>query len=180
LGAAASRARLAGDLRDCSVLHLACHGFVDARTPGRTGIALSPTEQDDGYFTIADALELDLDADLVVLSACETAQGEMRAGEGIESLARAFLYSGARGVVASLWQVDDRAAARTMELFYRAWLEEGRPPARALREAKLALLRGELELGPARGVALGAQAAPGAAAGHPSSWAPFVHVGMAR
>jgi CHAT domain-containing protein len=181
LGDRASRARLGGDLRGFAALHLACHGHVDAEDPLRTGIALAPAEGDDGWFTIADALELDLDADLVVLSACQTARGEARAGEGVESLARAFLYAGARGLVASLWQVDDRAAARTMEGFYRAWLEQGLPPARALRAAKLALRRGELELGPARGVALeGSRARTALDAGHPFLWAPFVHVGLAR
>ena len=180
LGESAARERLAGDLRMYSVLHLACHGYIDSDLPQRTGLALSPTEHDDGYFTIADALELDLDADLVVLSACQTARGEAKAGEGVESIARAFLYAGARGLVASLWQVDDRAAARTMDAFYKAWLQEGRAPAEALRAAKLAVRRGELELGPGRGVGVGAAARPAAAAdvGHPYYWAPFIHIGL--
>jgi CHAT domain-containing protein len=91
------------------------------------------------------------------------------------------MYSGARGLVASLWQVEDRAAARTMEAFYRGWLREGLPPARALREAKLALRRGEVELGPARGVAGSAESKPAPAAldsGHPFFWAPFIHIGL--
>jgi len=181
LGARASRTHLQGNLRDFSVLHLACHGFIDAAHPQRTGIALSPTAADDGWFTIGQALELDLDCDLVVLSACQTARGEVRAGEGVESLARAFLYAGARGLIASLWQVDDLAAGRTMADFYASWLREGHAPAHALRAAKLALRRSEVGLGPERGVSLEAQALNRSLAadpGHPFYWAPFVHVGL--
>ncbi|HKB15961.1 MAG TPA: CHAT domain-containing protein, partial [Planctomycetota bacterium] len=116
-GMAASRARLAGDLRRFSVLHLAAHGFVDRERPQRSGVALAFGEGEDGYFSIADALDLDLDANLVVLSACETARGEAKAGEGVESLARAFMHAGARAVVASLWQVEEGAAEETMRAF---------------------------------------------------------------
>ncbi len=181
LGEEASRERLSGDLRGYSVLHLACHGFVDAEVPRRTGIALSFSGADDGYFTILDALELDLDADLVVLSACDTARGEARAGEGIESLARGLMYAGARSVVASTWKVHDAAAARTMQAFYRGWLQQGLPPARALREAKLALRRGHIDLGPPRGAGVGSEsgaAGPAPEFGHPYYWAPFLHIGL--
>ncbi len=186
LGRSASRTRLGGDLRGYSVLHLACHGVVDAELPEHTGIALAPNAGDDGWFSILDALELDLDCEFVVLSACDTAQGAVRAGEGVESLARAFLYAGARGVVASLWQVSDWAAADTMRTFYEAALVRGLPLPRALRETKLMLRRGAVDLGPAR-IAMG----PGVAkegsaiglvpeAGHPFFWAPFIHIGLAR
>jgi hypothetical protein len=102
-----------------------------------------------------------------------------RDGRGVRVGARArarFLIAGARGFVASLWPVDDRAAARTMEVFDRGLLREGLPPPRAQREAKLALRRGALELGPARGV--GASAVSAAAA-HAFFWAPCVHIGLA-
>jgi CHAT domain-containing protein len=161
LGAEASRDRLRGDLRGYSVLHLAAHGFVDRNSPRRTGLALSFTGEEDGYLTIEDVLELDLDADLVVLSGCETARGEVRSGEGIESMARAFLHAGARGVVASLWQLDDRAAADTMERFYEGWQRGGAPIGRSLREAKLELRRAADTV-------------------HPFYWAPFVYVGFPR
>ncbi|HET6201278.1 MAG TPA: CHAT domain-containing tetratricopeptide repeat protein [Planctomycetota bacterium] len=175
LGRHASRLRLRGDLRAYSVLHLATHGSVDREFPERTGIALSSGEGEEGFFAIADALELDLDADLVVLSGCQTARGEVRAGEGVESIARAFLYAGARGVVASLWRVEERTAVETMEAFYRRALEEGLSPSRALREAKLAVRRS----GDKRGA--WSDAGPGAAeSGHPFFWAPFVYIGSLR
>ncbi|HKB16954.1 MAG TPA: CHAT domain-containing protein, partial [Planctomycetota bacterium] len=178
LGAEASPRRLAGDLRRYSFLHFAAHGYVDRDSPQRTGIALSFREGGDGYFTIADALELDLDANLVVLSACETARGETRAGEGVESLARAFMYAGARGVVASLWQVEDEAAAGTMRSFYRGMLREGLGPAPALRHAKLSV-RGSKEVRDLRGVG-GVKTPVQVERGHPFFWAPFIYVGLPR
>lgn len=176
LGREATRARLGGDLRAYAVVHLACHGFVDPEQPRRGGLALSPASEGEGWFTIQDALELDLDARLVVLSACETARGALRVGEGVESLARAFLHSGSRAVVASLWQVADWAAAETMQGFYAGALERGLPPADALREAKLDLRRSRALRG------LGLEAAPqaGIEAGHPFFWAPFIHIGLPR
>ncbi|HKB17020.1 MAG TPA: CHAT domain-containing protein, partial [Planctomycetota bacterium] len=181
LGAEASPRRLLGDLRRYSVLHFAAHGYVDPEVPQRTGIALSFREGGDGYFTIADALELDLDANLVVLSACETGRGKPQAGEGVESLARAFMYAGARGVVASLWQVGDEEAAGTMAAFYRGVLKEELDPARALREAKRAI-RGRGGRREVRGVGLGpVESRPAdVEAGHPFCWAPFIHVGLPR
>ncbi|HKB17301.1 MAG TPA: CHAT domain-containing protein, partial [Planctomycetota bacterium] len=181
LGAEASPRRLSGDLRRYSILHVAAHGYVDLEFPQRTGIALSFPEGGDGYFTIADALELDLDANLVVLSACETGRGKPQAGEGVESLARAFMYAGARGVVASLWQVADEEAAGTMAAFYRGVIKEGRDPGRALREAKLTV-RGRGGSRELRGVGLtSVQSKPtDVEAGHPFFWAPFIHLGLPR
>jgi CHAT domain-containing protein/Tfp pilus assembly protein PilF len=186
LGSAASRARFGEDLRRYSILHVACHGFVDAAIPQQTGVALAASAGDDGWFSVQDALELDLDCDLVVLSACDTARGEVKAGEGVESLARAFLYAGTRSIVASLWRVSDCAAAETMRAFYEGALERNLACARALREAKLSVRRGEVDLGPARssmglGVdAAGSQGAESAPEGHPFFWAPFIHIGLVQ
>lgn len=179
LGDQANRERLEGDLRRYTAIHLACHGFVDSENPDGTGIALSPGENDDGFFTIGDALELDLDCALVVLSACQTARGRLRGGEGVESLARAFLYSGSRGVIASLWPVDDQAASRTMADFYVRWLGEGAQPPEALRLAKRSLRLGEAEPGTLRGVKRRSGSKKIVDAGHPFYWAPFIHIGLA-
>jgi CHAT domain-containing protein/Tfp pilus assembly protein PilF len=177
LGAEASPARLAGDLKGYEIIHLAAHGYVDREVPARTGIALAFGEGAGGYFTLADVLDLDLDARLVVLSACETAAGQVQRGEGMESMARAFLHAGARGVVASFWQVSDRAAAETMTRFYQA-LQAGSPPSRALREAKLALRRSASPGG--TGKAKPAKGSRPADMSHPFYWAPFIHVGLPR
>ena len=91
-----------------------------------------------------------LQADLVVLSACETALGEEQRGEGLISLARAFQYAGARSVVASLWSVADQTTAELMIRFYRH-LRSGLPKDEALRAAQLEFIRGPIEMEDADG-----------------------------
>ena len=95
----------------------------------------------DGFLRLHDVYELELSADLVVLSGCQTALGKELGGEGLVGLTRGFMYAGARSVVASLWQVDDESTAELMKRFYRAMLKEGRRPADALRTAQLELSR---------------------------------------
>ena len=95
----------------------------------------------DGFLRLHEIYNLDLDADLVVLSACSTALGKEVHGEGLIGLTRGFMYAGASRVVSSVWNVDDRASAQLMSRFYEAMLAEELPPATALREAQLSLLR---------------------------------------
>ena len=122
----------------------------------------------------------------MVLSACSSATGPIRAGDGIESLARAFLYAGSRAVVASLWDVEDEAAVRTMEPFYRGVLRDGRAASEALREAKLQLRtrfgaggapRGVGTVAPEAGPRPAADAAELLPFDHPYYWAPFIYIG---
>jgi CHAT domain-containing protein len=84
---------------------------------------------------------LELRADLVVLSACETGLGRDIRGEGLIGLTRGFMYAGAPRVVVSLWSVSDRATAGLMTGFYEQMLKSGKPPAAALRSAQLAMLK---------------------------------------
>ncbi len=125
------------------VVHFATHGLIDARTPELTGLLLSRLGADgkpkEGFLSLADIYNLQLGADLVVLSGCETALGREVRGEGLVGLTRGFLYAGAARVAASLWRVQDRATAELMGRFYRAMLQEGKSPAAALREAQLAI-----------------------------------------
>jgi CHAT domain-containing protein len=93
----------------------------------------------DGFLQLHDVYNLKLSADLVVLSACQTALGKDVRGEGLVGLTRGFMYAGAPRVVASLWQVDDAATADFMREFYSAMLTEGKRPAEALRVAQLRL-----------------------------------------
>lgn len=116
----------------------------------RSGLALAganawlqgkrlPNESDDGILTGEDASGLDLLAtDLVVLSACETGLGDIRVGEGVFGLRRAFLLAGAKTLVMSLWKVPDAQTQMLMEDFYKRILA-GRPRAEALREAQLSI-----------------------------------------
>ncbi len=126
-------------------LHFATHGVIDTEHPELSGLALSLRDRrgdrQDGFLRLHDIYNLELNAKLVVLSACRTALGKEIRGEGLMSLTRGFFHAGARRVVASLWNVDDRARAELMERFYRQLLREGRPPASALRQAQLALAR---------------------------------------
>lgn len=120
-------------------LHIASHGWIDEREPASSFVLLAADEEagDDGLLQIHEVFNLDLSAELVVLSGCETALGQRIDGEGLLGLARAFLYAGARDLVVSLWPVSDHATGELMVAFYRQ-LAAGRPPAEALRHAKLA------------------------------------------
>lgn len=125
-------------------VHLACHGLVDPERPLRSALALSPTAADDGQLTCFELFGTDIDADLVVLSACQTGKGRVYRAEGIVGLTGAFLHAGARGVVCSLWDVDDAATSALMTKFYELWNAEpgqaaDNPPltaAEALRAAQ--------------------------------------------
>lgn len=142
----ASREMVLGSrLADYRVIHFATHGLIDARTPALSGLALSQVDAagrpQQGFLGLPDVYGLDLTADLVVLSGCETALGREIRGEGLVGLARGFMYAGATRVMASLWNVRDRSTAELMGHFYRSLLAEGRPPAAALRQAQLLMLR---------------------------------------
>ncbi|MFL6263962.1 MAG: CHAT domain-containing protein [Thermoanaerobaculia bacterium] len=146
LGFAANRdAVLSGDLRAYRVIHFATHGIADARTPELSGLMLSSVDATgrprEGFLGLADLYDLDLAADLVVLSACQTGVGKEVRGEGLMGLTRGFLNAGVPRVVASLWKVEDRTTAELMSRFYRALWAQGLSPAAALREAQRSLRR---------------------------------------
>jgi CHAT domain-containing protein len=126
------------------IIHFATHGMMDTRHPEMSGLVLSmfnkKGEYQDGYLKLADIYNLKLSADLVVLSSCESALGKDLGSEGIIGLPRAFLYAGARSVIASLWKVDAAAAVPLMKTFYSR-LQRGEPPPQALRDAQLDLLK---------------------------------------
>ncbi len=136
---------LSGRLRDFRYVHFATHGVFDAERPELSGLALSRVDPAgkprEGLLRLRDIYDLDLNADLVVLSGCETALGKEIRGEGLLGLTRGFLYAGAPRVVASLWWIDDRATADLMAAFYQGLWSEGLRPAAALRKARLALAK---------------------------------------
>ena len=155
--------RLAQDYR---ILHFATHGKV--MEDPRFSLLAFYGPQDSVFLSdaiahgiaglyLADLYNLQLNADLVVLSACETGLGRLYRGEGIASLARGFTYAGAKSLVPSLWAVGDLSTKRLMEDFY-SYLAEGMPKDSALREAKMKRL---------------------VEAGDPSQWAAFVLMGDA-
>ena len=136
---------LSGDLRSYRVVHFATHAVADTGAPELSGLVLSLVDAAgkprEGFLNLTDVYELDLDADLVVLSGCQTALGKEVRGEGIMGLTRGFLYAGVPRVVASLWKVQDRTTAELMDRFYRALWQGHLPAAAALREAQRSLRR---------------------------------------
>jgi CHAT domain-containing protein len=146
LGPAANReAVLSGDLRDYRILHFATHAVANTLTPELSGLVLSQVDAEghprEGFLSLSDIYELDLDADLVVLSGCQTALGKEVRGEGLLGLTRGFQYAGVPRVVASLWRVQDRATAELMTRFYQAMWRDHLSAAAALREAQRSLRR---------------------------------------
>jgi CHAT domain-containing protein/Tfp pilus assembly protein PilF len=134
-----------GGLGHRAVIHFATHGLLDSEHPDLSGLVLSLVDASgkpqDGFLRMQEIYNLRLPAELVVLSACQTALGREVRGEGFVGLTRGFMYAGARRVAASLWEVDDESTAELMKRFYRAMLKDGRRPADALRAAQLELSR---------------------------------------
>ncbi len=151
LGAEATEERAKSLGRDVNIVHFATHGRLDERFPLNSFLALTiPEEYREGYDNgLLQAWEIfermRIDADLVVLSACQSAVGTEQGGEGLIGLTRAFQYAGARSVLATLWSVADRSTAELMVRFYRH-LRGGRPKDEALRAAQLELLRGPIQV----------------------------------
>jgi CHAT domain-containing protein/tetratricopeptide (TPR) repeat protein len=137
----ASLERIAGsELSESRVVHFATHGLLNNTHPELSGLVFSLVDPQgrprNGFLPAYEVYNLRLNADLVVLSACQTALGEDIRGEGLVGLTRAFMYAGTPRVVASLWRVPDSATAALMARFYRGLFTENRRPADALRLAQ--------------------------------------------
>ena len=184
IGARATEAEVkrlsaAGELAKYRILHFATHGLLAGQLTGTNepGLILTPpataTSNDDGYLSGSEIAGLKLDADWVILSACNTAGGDGKgeAAEALSGLARVFFYAGARALLVSHWEVDSDAAVKLVTRAIAALAEDplakdkiiGR--AEALRRAMLSAMVDTTR--PANWVP----------ASHPSVWAPFVVVG---
>jgi CHAT domain-containing protein len=131
-----------------ATIHLATHGVLDNRDPLNSYLLLTKTEdetENDGLLHAREIIDLNLDADLAVLSACETGNGRISPGEGVIGMSWAFLVAGARSVVVTQWRVNSASTARLMENFYQAMARQrdlnGRSKSQAIREASLRLLK---------------------------------------
>jgi CHAT domain-containing protein len=125
VGKDATEARFKQDAGRFGVLHLATHGFFNRVDPLFSGVELEADTANDGRLQVFEILGLRLDADLVTLSACNTALGggelsDLPAGEELLGLTRAFLSAGSRSVIATLWEIEDRTTAQFVADFYRA------------------------------------------------------------
>ncbi len=151
-----------GDLAKYRMLHFATHGIALPETPSLSALVLSQTkkalEGEDGFLTMAEIAKLRINADQVVLSACDTGLGKLYAGEGVVGLTQSFFVAGARAVSVSLWEVADDSTAELMSSTYDTMQTKGRGFAQAMAEAKRALIKG-------------------GRFSRPYYWAPFVHYG---
>ncbi len=163
---ATKKAILAQPLANYQMLHFATHAEVDWNNPQLSAIQLASDTQlntlfENPHLSIGEISQLDLNAELVVLSACDTASGKVISGEGPIGLSRAFFEAGAKRVLATLWPVDDQATALLQEKFYEGLLIDELPPAQALRQAQLFI-----------------QQKP--AYRHPYFWAGFTFIGKSK
>lgn len=168
LGVAASEAALKGlPLVDYGVLYFATHGLVSGDAVGdavlgEPALALTGGDGEDGLLTATEIAKLKLNADLVVLSACNTAVGDAPGGQALSGLARAFTYAGARSLMVSHWPVESRSAVRMMtDIFEHRAADSTLSAAEAQREAILSMIDNPQN----------------PAWSHPAYWAPFVLVG---
>lgn len=147
-------------LKEFSLVHFATHGVVDENSPELSRIFLqTETGAEDGNLFAGEIYNLQLNADLVTLSACQTGLGKISKGEGVIGLSRALIYAGAKNIIVSFWSVADESTAQLMTNFYKQLLEN--PSAnysRDLRKAKLQLLNGQYSA--------------------PYYWAPFILIGF--
>jgi len=151
-----------GALAKYRMLHFATHGIALPETPSLSALVLSQTtkamEGEDGFLTMAEIATLRIDAEQVVLSACETGLGKLYAGEGVVGLTQAFFVAGARAVAVSLWEVADDSTAELMLSAYDTMQTKGQSFAQAMADAKRVLIKG-------------------GRFSRPYYWAPFVHYG---
>jgi CHAT domain-containing protein len=146
---------------DYNIIHLAMHTKIDNEESMHSKLIFSQNNDsiDDGFLNTYEIYGMDLNADMVVLSACNTGAGKTNNGEGIMSLARGFICAGVPSIIMTLWKVDDKSGSDIMTLFYKK-LNEGLPKDVALQQAKLEYLESASQL-----------------RSHPYFWAPYVGIG---
>lgn len=140
LGEEASKIAFEEKAKNFSLIHLATHAIIDDQFPDYSYLAFSPTDSTTNKLYIHDLYNYDLQANLVVLSACETGLGDLHKGIGMLSLAKGFKYAGATAMLTTLWKIDDESSAELMDYFYTN-LAEGMPKNLALQKAKLTYLK---------------------------------------
>ncbi len=142
LGDDASEARFKQQAGQFKIIHLATHGLIEENYPLSSGVLLNPGEQDDGLLQAHEVLALKLDANLVTLAACRSADGKFSRAEGLVGLSQAFLYAGADTVLASIWDLQDAHSATLLQPFYQS-RHTGLGNDQALREAQLGMLHSQ-------------------------------------
>lgn len=128
-------------LMEYRVIHFACHGILDASFPHRSALVLALDEdiEEDGFLQVREIYNLNMKADLIVLSACQTGKGKLEKWEGIMGLPRIFFYAGAKSVVSTLWKIRDKSTANFMQYFYK-FLYQGQTKTQAIQLAKIKMI----------------------------------------
>ncbi|BDS12106.1 CHAT domain-containing protein [Aureispira anguillae] len=159
--AEANEANFKQNAPNCSVLHLAVHGLVDNNKPELSGLALEEDmgKKEDNILYAYEIKQLDLQAELVVLSACETGIGKYQRGEGVLSIGRGFMYAGVPSLLTTLWSLNDYSSDKIIKQFYTN-LSQGMKKDEAIQQAKLHYLNGHNGL-----------------SAYPALWACFIQVG---
>ncbi|MFK7811524.1 MAG: CHAT domain-containing protein [Maribacter sp.] len=158
----ASLQNFTSELSNFSILHLATHAVFDDASPEYSYLAFANDKEEENMLYVSDLYNLQIKADLVTLSACETGIGELKRGEGFVSLARGFFYSGASSIASTLWKVNDASATTLMDSFYKN-LSDGNTKDIALQKAKQKFLKTNRQNGLA----------------HPYYWSGFIISGNA-
>lgn len=147
IGASARKNVFRSEASKYNIIHFATHGILDDASPMYSRLVMARAENDpndDGLLEAREIMQLDLHADLVVLSACQTARGRVGAGEGMIGMSWAFFVAGVPSMVASQWKVDSASTARLMIDFHKRLRDETTDPhtkASALQKAALALMK---------------------------------------
>lgn len=130
------------EINNANIIHLATHASANDAYPDYSYLAFSETGSAEDYqiLYIKDLYNMNIDADMVTLSACQTGIGKLQKGQGMMSLSKGFYYAGAKSLVNTLWKINDKSTVKLMEYFYES-LSEGNSKKAALREAKLQYLK---------------------------------------
>ncbi|MDY6861780.1 MAG: CHAT domain-containing protein [Thermodesulfobacteriota bacterium] len=162
-----------------NIIHFACHGELDPVLPLFSCLKLAKDNNDDGRLEVHELFNLNLDhANLVILSACETALGKLKAGDELIGLTRGFIYAGTPSIIASLWNVSDKSTAKLMSNFYKNL--QDRNKICSLNLAQLDLIKNKHDNGIERGiegVVSLKDKKEGVSYSHPYFWAPFILIG---
>ncbi len=158
----ASEENFKANAKDYKIVHIASHGFINEDQPDISGVIFAqPTDSaftDDGILYSSETYNLNFNADLIVLSSCESGLGKLFRSEGMIALTRGFLYSGGSNIIFSLWKIPDKHTSELMVEFYRQMIS-GKTYSESLRQAKLKLIGNEITA-------------------RPRSWAGFLLIGV--